>query len=249
MWLPQGLSMPYQNPSHAYLELGGNALYRFAPDPHEKFHLLLEHVPEGYLPWFAFGYGLDAGTRYSRDTRSMAEAVETWRMSGRNLLENPHFVFAKASAWRPFPTGAQDSVANLDAWFHRGLGAGLMADGRVDELEIEMLGVPGTSRRQRVMEGLGAASRVWFVGNEPPVGSWLGALLQHTGPDDWMAFGRGAGDGGAAGRPNGEDLGLSGDANRAESLRLGWEAASRTELSAMVQVSVIPTPVPTEEGL
>jgi hypothetical protein len=246
MWLPQGLHMPYQNPAHAYLELGSNALYRFSTNPHEKFHLLLEHVPEGYAPWFAFGYGLDAGTRYSRDTRSMAGAIETWHISGRNPLANPHFVFSAPPAWRPFSPDAPDSVADLDTWFHRGLGVGLLADGRVDGLEVDMLGIVGTPSRQGVMEGLGAASRVLFVGNDPPAGRWLGPLLLHTGPADWVAFGQGAGDGGTPGRPDAKDLGLWGDPLRTESCRLGWEAASHTELSAMAQVSVIPTPVPTE---
>ena len=245
MWLPQGLSMPYQNPSHAYLELGGNALYRFSTQPHEKFHLLLDQVPEVYSPWFAFGYGLDAGTRYSRDTRSMAGAIEAWNSTGRDPLDNPHFVFAAPAAWRPFSPNTSEYLSDLDVWFHRGVGVGLLADGRVDELEVNMLGVAGSSSRQGVMEGLGAASRLWLLGSDLPVDRWLSPLLQHTGPDDWMAFGRGVGDGGLAAYPDAEALGLLGDIDRIEALRLGWEAASNTELSAMVQVSVIATPAPT----
>jgi hypothetical protein len=247
MWLPQGLPIPYQNPTHAYLELGSNALYRFAAEPHEKFHLLVEHVPDRYRPWFAFGYGLDAGTRYARDTRSMEVALDTWLEHGRDRVDNPHFIFSDAAAWRPFRDDVQDDEVALDAWFHRGLGAGLMADGRVDELEKRMFGIAGTARRQRVMEGMGAAARVWFAGNDLPPSGWIESMTQDAGLQDWLAFGRGIGEEGVSMRPDAEDLGLPSDGEAAGSLRLGRETASFTELSTMVQVAVIPTPVPLQQ--
>ena len=244
MWLPQGLPMPYQNPTHAYLELGSNALYRFAAEPHEKFHLLVEQVPERYRPWFAFGYGLDAGTRYARDTRSMEAALDTWLEHGRDKSDNPHFVFSDPAAWRPFLDDVQDDEVVLDDWFHRGLGAGLMADGRVDELEKRMFGIAGTDRRQRVMEGMGAAARVWFAGNDLPASGWIESMTEDAVPQDWLAFGRGVGATGVSTRPDAEDLGIASEGEAAESLRLGRDAASFTALTTMVQVAVIPTPVP-----
>ncbi len=248
MWLPQGLPMPYQNPTHAYLELGSNALYRFAPEPHKKFHLLAEHVAPRYRPWFAFGYGLDAGTRYARDVRSMESSIRAWRESGQALEENPHFVFAEPEAWLPFQDQVYGDDAVLDLWFHRGLGAGLMADGQVEALEKDLLGEAGSPRRQAVMEGVGAATGVWFAAEKSLDLSGLAAFVTQVGPEDLRALGRGAGDGALWARPDGKDLGLKQGAEEAKLFAMGRESATLTELSSMVQVSVIPTPVPLRQG-
>ena len=243
MWLPQGLGMPYQNPSHAYLELGSNALYRFAADPHEKFYLLAERVGPRFQSWFAFGYGLDAGTRYQRDTLSMSAAVSAWRASGRDLNDNPHFVFAEPAAWLPFAPGVEGAAAVSDEWFHRGLGVGLMADAQLDSREAIMLGGAGTLRRQYVMEGLGAAARILSSGDSIAMTDLLAGLAQHTVDADWRAIGRGVGGGiSADSGVNGLDLGEGSE--RTEMFRLGWDEASFTELNSMAEVSVRPTPVP-----
>jgi len=243
MWAPQGLPMPYQNPSHSYLELAGNAMYRYSQDPHAKFRLLRQQVAERYQPWFAFGYGLDAGTRYSRERGTMAGALAVWTASGRSPDENPHFVFREAESWLVWPD--PEHRPTEAGYFLHGFGVGMLSDGRIDDLEVELLALLDRSRRDQVLEGIGAALVVWLLAGEDLLeDGWNAPLLAADSPGDWVAVGRGAAAVGGGQRPGAADLGLSPGDERDQALTRGRQGRTRLQLREMVQVSVVPTPAP-----
>jgi len=243
MWAPQGLPMPYQQPSHSYLELAGNAMYRYSEDPHAKFKLLRRQVAERYQPWFAFGYGLDAGTRYSRERRTMVGALAVWTSSGRSPDENPHFVFREAESWLVWPEPQRQPTEA--PYFLYGFGVGMLSDGRIDDLEGEFLAALDRSRRDQVLEGIGSALVAWLLAGEDLLADgWHAALLAGDDPEDWFALGRGAAAVGGGQRPGAADLGLSPGSARDQALSRGRQGPTRLQLREMVQVSVVPTPAP-----
>lgn len=242
MWAPQGLPMPYQNPPFSYLELGGNALHRYAADPHGKFRSLREQVEPRYRPWFAFGYGVDSGTRYTREVSSMTQAVSSWRASGQPLSANPHFVFAEPAAWIVWEA---ESGPVEEPYFYRGFGVGLLADARIDEFETKLLAALSRSQRDHVLEGIGAAVVLRPPGGrDVPPEAWNTSLLAAADPLDWLAIGRGIAAVGTGQVPGASDLGLAAGSDLAMALALGKEGPSWTQLRQMVQVSVVPTPAP-----
>jgi hypothetical protein len=241
-WLPSGLAMPYQNPAYTVLELGSNAMHRYAEDPHVKFRLLRPLIPEWHRRWFAFGYGMDSGRRCS-PTRAGGQALIAVRPEAAGTAP---VALASASAWTSAWRGVDAPREEADFYF--GLGVGFAADGRLDKWESEVMDLISESLREEVLLGLGASVTRSLEQDGSAVGTAVGGgLLRGMLPVDIETLGRGMALAMSAGRPEGAGLGLTGVSSDAleRGLRAGVDRARR----AMLRVPTIPTPHPPPEDL
>jgi len=241
LWLPTGLGMPYQNPTLNYLELGGNALHRYHHDPHVKFKALREHVPAWYRQWFAFGYGVDSGQRFSRARKGMGQTLAGRPDPQVAVATDPHFSLWPLRAWVDFWDadlgGAEDRHEYL-----LGLGIGFGADVRLDGREQELLDILPRDQRDAVLEGLGAAL-LRGLAAQPPVqtAGWDESVGVRLRAQDYEAVGRGMARVASGGMPAGADLGVQ-DTVRAAALRKGQGAQIDRARAAMVSVPLLATP-------
>jgi hypothetical protein len=238
-WLPSGLGMPYQNPAYTVLELGSNAMHRYAEDPHMKFKLLRPHIPSWHRRWFAFGYGVDSGRRCS-PTRSGGSAFIA---ANPRAAESPLSALQSADIWTSLWRDIDAPKEEADYLF--GLGLGFAADGVVDRWEREVLDTLDGSRRGELLLGIGAAvaRSLEELGSEE--GSTVGRnLLAELGGDDVEWVGRGIASTAAAGRPDGAGLGLSPGSSRSSALERGLTAEVDRARRAMARVPTIATPHP-----
>ncbi len=239
-WLPGGLGMPYQNPTLNYLELGGNALHRYHEDPHVKFIALREHVPAWYRSWFAFGYGVDAGQRFSRARKGMAQTLSRRPDPDAAAAADPHFSLWPLSSWVAFwdeqLAGASDRGEYL-----LGLGIGFASDTVLDRRELELLDILPREQRDAVLEGFGAGA-LRALTALPPVDldGWDADLGGPLPAADYEALGRGMARVASAGMPAGAGLGLTGEA--AAALARGQREEVDRARRAMVGVPLIATP-------
>lgn len=235
-WLPSGLAMPYQNPAYTVLELGSNAMHRYAEDPHVKFKLLRPHIPQWHRRWFAFGYGVDSGRRCSI-TRSGGAAI-----LGVNpaAAASPLLALQSAAAWTPVWSGERAAVEEADFLF--GLGVGFAADGVLDSWESEVLDTVPEGGQADVLLGLGAAIARSLDQRGGEVAGAIGRrLVEGLEPTEIETVGRGIAGAAASGRPEGADLSLKAGAERDALLR-GLDGDVDRARRAMVRVPTIPTP-------
>lgn len=235
-WLPRGLEMPYQNPALNYLELGGNAMHRFHLDPHSKFVALREVVPDWYRPWFAFGYGVDSGQRFSRARKGMRQTLSREGDPDALWRGRPHFSLWPLEAW----TGFWDELEGDDErQFLLGMGMGFCADGVLDEREAELLDVVG-EKRAVVLEGFGAAvSRGLEAG--VVFDGWDAEVRERLAVADYAAVGRGVGKVRAVEAGVAKGLGVPEGARR-EALLAGQAVEIDLSWRAMASVPLIATP-------
>ena len=239
-WLPNGLGMPYQNPTYNYLELGGNAMHRYHPDPHIKFKALRAHVPDWYRRWFAFGYGVDLGQRYSRARRGMGQVLAEEPYAQIVLDEDPHFSLYPVEAWVDW-WAPSFGVSTDRREYLLGLGIGFASDAAIDLRERELLDHLARPLRDTVLEGVGAAIMLGLQAPRPPAfDDWDHGLAQAPAAD-YEAVGRGMARVLAAAWPAGRELGLSAGP-RADALAAGQTAEVDRAWRAMVSVPMIPTP-------
>ncbi len=241
-WLPSGLEMPYQNPTLNYLELGGNALHRYHPDPHIKFKALRAHVPEWYRSWFAFGYGVDSGQRYSRARLGMSQTLSRVEDPAAYAASDPHFSLWMVPPWVEFWDTDLGGAADR-AEYLLGLGIGFASDARFDERELELLEVLSGDQRAALLEGFGAAT-LRGLSASPPVdfSGWDDAVRLRLDAGDYEALGRGMAKVAAAGVPDSATLGLAADSPRGSALLRGLDAEWDRARRAMVSVPLIATP-------
>jgi len=237
-WLPSGLAMPYQNPSFTVLELGSNAMHRYAPDPHVKFKLLRSHIPEYQRRWFAFGYGVDSGRRCS-PTRAGGAALLA---AEPGAASSPHLSLQPAAAWTDW---WGDEVGRERADYFFGLGVGFAADGALDRWEAEVLAGAAEDDKIEVLLGLGAAITRALEQLGPFDGGTIGrALVETLSSPDVTVVGRGMAAAASAGRPDGADLGLIVGTTKRLDLEGGLQGPVNRSRRAMVRVPTIPTPHP-----
>jgi len=235
-WLPGGLEIPYQNPAEAYLELGGNAVYRDHADPHVKFKALRAQTPALYRPWLAFGYGHDLGQRHGRVRRGMQQTLDGEPYAADIVANDPHFSLYRPPDWVDWWEELGEAPDQRE--FLLGLGMGLVADATLDATEFELLAHLPRPRRDVVLEGVGAAlQRALRAGRD--LAGWDVGLLRAP-VADYAAVGRGMARVRRGAWPAGRDLGLSGDA--ATALAEGQTAAADHAWRAMANVRLIPTP-------
>jgi hypothetical protein len=238
-WLPDGMERPGQSPERSHMELGGNALHRYAANPHVKYDVYRKVVRPAYKQWFAFGYGLDSGLRYSPSREGMIAAVEETSATPQNVKDNPHMALFEARSWLDVDGDPQGDLP----FFLRGLGVGLGADGRLDDLEAELLDQADPLERRELLVGLGASlGSGLFTLSALPKGSQsaAGVLL----PADWEQLARGAlAVGGVSPGDVGDRLSWLGMEERAAFER-GLQALPVPDLSAMMRVPMVPTPQP-----
>lgn len=239
-WAPTGLEMPYQNPTYNYLELGGNAMHRYHVDPHVKFKALRRHVPQWYRTWFAFGYGVDLGQRYSRARRGMGQVLADEPYAQLVLDEDPHFSLYPLEAWvdwwdRELP-GAVDRREYL-----LGLGIGFASDAELDLRERELLDHLPRPLRDTVLEGVGAAITRGLQAPTPVSFAGWDVGLQGGTPEDYEAVGRGMARVLAGGWPDGRMIDVKPGPN-ADALGKGQQAQVDRAWRAMASVPMIATP-------
>jgi hypothetical protein len=220
------------------MELGGNALHRYATNPHVKYDVYRKVVRPAYKQWFAFGYGLDSGLRYSPSREGMTAAVEATNATPQNIEDDPHMALFEARSWLDVDGDPQGDLP----FFLRGLGVGMGADGRLDDLEAELLAQADPLERRELLVGLGASlgSGLSTLSALPNGSPSAGVLL----PADWEQLARGALAVGAASPGDlGAKLSWLGMEERAAFER-GLQALPVPDLSAMMRVPMVPTPQP-----
>lgn len=156
LWLPGGLVIPGQDPVRSHAELGGNALHRYAAQPHAKFQLLRAQAAPAVRPPLAFGYGRDTGARFSaswRGIRAGAPAVGVI-----DPTADPHLYLFDAASWLAAYDGL--GTASDRGAFFQGVGVGLLLDGGVDDAEQGLIAAADPSDRASIGEGLGASLEV-----------------------------------------------------------------------------------------
>jgi len=239
-WLPSGLAMPYQNPAFTMLELGGNAMHRYAPDPHVKFKLFRPHIPEYQRRWFAFGYGVDSGRRCSPTRAGGAAAVAADPSSSGS----PLLALRSAESWVALWDAAGGAQERADYFF--GMGVGFAADAEIDRWELEVMDAAPDMDRAEVLLGVGAAITRSLEASDAAAVRVLGSSLPTAEENDLEIVGRGMAAGAAAGRPDGvETIGLTGPGLAA--LERGLGGAVNRARRAMVRVRTVPTPHPLPE--
>ncbi|MCP4871911.1 MAG: hypothetical protein GY898_24665 [Proteobacteria bacterium] len=155
-WIPSGLVIPGQDPVRSHAELGGNALHRYAPQPHAKFLLLRAQASPAVRPPLAFGYGRDTGLRFSSSWSGIQSGAPA---SGEvDPTADPHLYLFEARAW----ISAYDGLSDVPdrAAFFQGLGVGLVLDHTFDDAERVLLDAAAPGDRASIIEGMGAAARV-----------------------------------------------------------------------------------------
>ncbi len=225
-----------QSPDRSHLELGANALHRFAPDPHVKFKALRVRVRPRLRPFFSFGYGLDAGTRFSRTWGGLHEGT-----SGGPDRPDPRRSLYEARAWIGFWGELEPAPDQAD--FLIGFGVGLVGDGVLDSSERAVLDAAVPADRDRLLEGIGAGLLVALEAGEQVGG--LAETLAGGPESDWEAIGRGmARASPSTGLPARVDLGLGERTPQRSRLEIGLEARRDIGLGRMVRLPVVPTPEP-----
>lgn len=241
-WLPRGLDMPYQNPTLNYLELGGNALHRYHFDPHIKFKALREHVPVWYRSWFAFGYGVDEGQRFSRARKGMGQTLSESVDPDRTVAEDPHFSLWPLPAWVAFWDedlgGAEDRKDYL-----LGMGIGFAVDARLDGRELEFLQILPAGQRAEVVRGFGAGvMKGLSVPTPVDFTGWDEGSQSDLTTADYEALGEGMARVASAGLPAESHLGTDPASPAGRALARGQTAEVDRAWRAMVSVPLIATP-------
>ena len=236
-WLPTGLEMPYQNPTYNYLELGGNAVYRDGADPHVKFKGLRAQVPEWYRRWFAFGYGVDLGQRYSRARLGMSQVLGDLKDPTADEL-GPHFQLFPVQAWVDWWERDLGATADRREYL-LGMGIGFASDAEIDQRERELLDHLPAGLRATVLEGVGAAL-VRGLQASATFPGWDDGL-SGASESDYEAVGRGMARVREGGWPAGRGLGVR-PGPLADALARGQRAEIDRAWRAMASVPLIPTP-------
>jgi len=238
-WLPDGMERPGQSPERSHMELGGNALHRYAVNPHVKYDTYRRVVRPANKQWFAFGYGLDSGLRYQDSLEGMRDTVRETGASPQNISDDPHMALFEPRSWLEVDGDPDGDLP----YFLRGMGVGLGADRLVDELEVELLRAARPAERAELMAGLGASlgPALFDQSMAPSWGEHLAATLL---PSDWEQLARGsrAVGGGLAGRSGAALEGLKPEVQAA--IARGLAGPSVPNLSAMMRVPLVPTPLP-----
>jgi hypothetical protein len=238
-WFPSGLEMPGQSPERSHMELGGNAFHRYDQEPHIKYNTYREVVSPAFKNWFAFGYGLDSGMRYSPTRSSMTEGVRESGATPNDIATNPQLSLYHALSWSRVEG---DPVGDLP-FFFRGMGAGMGADGQIDPLEGELLGKLPPEQRAAVMTGFGATLGQMLAAGTAPA-TWSVGLGGPPSPADWEALARGVVAVGAAHLILGEIPGVELSSGERDAIRRGLQSAPADNLTEMMQVPMVPTPLP-----
>lgn len=239
MWWPDGLPMPYQLPQFTHVELGGNALHRWGADPHRKFFRFLGITPDWEQSWLAFGYGLDSGRRYGPTVSSMREWLATLPNPEATIRDDPHFNLAQPRQWVEGWDGVAEPEAERAFFF--GLGLGLIGDGQLSELDVELLDAHTSPRRIWTLEGVGAGfRRAVDKGGRGPTAGWEATLVSPR-VGDWQAIGRGAALVGAGPMPEAPRAILLAGPFGAE-IAAGLQAEPDLAMRAMARVPMVPTP-------
>jgi hypothetical protein len=141
LWAGEGPVVPRPDPVAGWAQLGANGQHRYHDDPHRKIKALWSVARGPQRRWLLYGYGVDSGRRYSAVIRSMRAKAEQIGQPFAELAAHPHFrlldVPRQVDWARPLP------VADGRDAFAWGLGVGFAADGRLDAVEEELLGVAG----------------------------------------------------------------------------------------------------------
>jgi hypothetical protein len=249
-WLPSGLPMPYQNPSWTWLALGGNALHRYEPEPHRKFLALRRVAPEWARPFFAFGYGIDSGRRYSAAVSGMRITVAERGLDPLRVdpvalaASDPHFSSYLPRSWVDFWDSAPEATDRPH--YLLGLGIGVAADAAVDAAEIDLLRSVAESDRSGILHGIGAALQLAAErsGASGPPALDLRPLISVMSPADWEALGRGAAEVSVLPPPSASAIGLPDGSPQALAWQAGSVAPVQRALRAMTRVPLVPTPQP-----
>lgn len=238
-WLPAGMERPGQSSERSHMELGGNALHRYASNPHVKYDIYRRVVQPANKQWFAFGYGLDSGLRYRVSQEGMKATVRETGASAQNITEDPHMALFYPRSWLEV---AGDPEGDLP-YFLRGMGVGLGADRAVDKLEAELLAAADPDERAELMAGLGASLGAALFG-QSMASSWRTSLGDALLPSDWEQLVRGA-RAAAGGRLKVSDSALQELGAEAQTAVVrGLAGPPVPNLSAMLGVPLVPTPQP-----
>ncbi|MCO4773516.1 MAG: hypothetical protein KDA24_26015, partial [Deltaproteobacteria bacterium] len=236
--------MPYQNPTLNYLELGGNAMHRYHPDPHIKFKALRAHIPVWYRTWFAFGYGVDSGQRFSRARKGMGQTLSRLDDPEAYAAEDPHFSLWSVPAWVEFWDtdlgGAEDREHYL-----LGLGIGFGSDALLDAREFELVELLPLEQRRTLLEGFGAAA-LRGITAKPPVdfSGWDAAVRPRMQESDYQWVGLGLARVASAGVPMKAlgGLGIDWSSPTGAAMQRGLAVDVDRARRAMVGVPLIATP-------
>lgn len=239
LFWPEGLPMPYQTPQFTHVELGGNAMHRWTRDPHRKFFRLLRGCATWEQPWFAFGYGVDSGQRYHRTITSMRETLAQHGDPEAERERDPHFHLSLPRRWIEGWDGLGFPEAEQAFFF--GLGIGLISDGGIDQVDVELLDAHTTPRRLWVLEGVGAGLRRAHEKGRPAPAAWDAGLVAAARSGDYEAIAQGIAEVGAGTVPDPLKA-LVPVGPRAEEWAKGLSSEVDLRARAMVRVPMVPTP-------
>jgi hypothetical protein len=238
-WFPSGLEMPGQSPERSHMELGGNAFHRHDQDPHIKYNTYRRVVSPAFRHWFAFGYGLDSGIRYSPTRTSISEGVLESGATLEDIESNPQLSLYRAFTW----TDVDGDPGGDLPFFFRGMGVGFGADGRIGPLEGELLATVGPKERAHLMVGLGATlGQMLLEGTVPP--RWAQGLGLSPTLADWQSLARGALAVGAGTAILGGIPGTKLSVEESLAIKRGLAGRPADDLTAMMAIPMVSTPLP-----